>query len=208
MQKINSSDAGVTISYSSIMDRFTMTAKETGAGNNINITEYTGNLMTALGLTDDAGAKMTPGENALLTVNGQPISRSSNSFEIDGTKITLNKTTDVETKLTLTEDATSLTDTIKKFVEDYNSMIDLINGLIKEEVFKDYPPLSDAQKEEMTESEITAWEKKAKSGILRGDNLLRSITSKLQSVVTGLSVNGMSLYSMGISTSDIWITAN
>jgi flagellar hook-associated protein 2 len=75
-----------------------------------------------------------------------------------------------------------------------------MNGLVKEEVDRDYEPLTDAQKEEMSESEIEAWEKKAKSGILRGDALLRNISSKLQTAVTGLSVNGFSLYSMWISS--------
>lgn len=200
MDKINSSSAGVTITYSSITDKFTMTAKDSGSGDNVVISETSGNLMTALGLTGASGAQTTAGVNAILSVNGQTITRSSNTFEIDGAKITLNKTSASAVNLTMTEDATSLTDTIKKFVEDYNSMMDLMNGLVKEDVNKDYPPLTDAQKEEMSESEIEAWEKKAKSGILRGDALLRSISSKLQSSITGLSVNGFSLYSMGIST--------
>ena len=197
MEKVNSSSAGVTMTYSSITDKFTLTANESGSGDNIVISEISGNLMTALGLTEDAGAQVTAGVNAVLSVNGQTITRSSNTFEIDGAKVTLNETTSEAVTITMTEDASSLSDTINKFVEDYNSLIDLINGLVKEEVDSDYAPLTDEQKEEMTESEIAAWEKNAKSGILRGDSLLRNISSKLQSAVTGLSVNGFSLYSMG-----------
>jgi len=201
MEKINSnSAAGVTISYSSITDRFTMTADNSGSGDNVVISDISGNLMSAFGLTAAAGAQDTKGVNAILSVNGQSITRSSNTFEVDGAKVTLNSTTASPVTLTMTEDATSLTDTIKKFVEDYNSMIDSINGLIKEEIDSDYPPLTDDQKEDMTETEIADWEAKSKSGILRGDNLLRSIASKLQSTVIGLSVNGTSLYSMGISS--------
>lgn len=200
MEKINSSNAGVTISYSSISDRFTMTAKNSGSGNNVAISDTSGNLMTALGLTSAAGADVTEGKNAILSVNGQSITRTSNTFEIDGAKVTLLEKPSEPVTITMTEDATSLTDTIKKFVEDYNSMVDYMNGLIKEKIDRDYEPLSDAQKKDMTEAEITTWEKKAKSGILRGDNLLRSLSSKFQSTVTGLSVNGFSLYSMGISS--------
>lgn len=200
MEKINSSAAGVTMTYSSVTDKFTMTANNSGSGDNIVISETSGNLMSALGLTSASGAQVTAGVNAILSVNGQTITRSSNTFEIDGAKITLNKTSASAVNLTMTEDATSLADTVKKFVEDYNSLIGLINGLVKEETNKDYPPLTDAQKKDMSESEIKAWEEKAKSGILRGDALLRGISSKLQSTVTGLSVNGFSLYSMGIST--------
>lgn len=199
MDKINSSNAGVTISYSSISDRFTMTAKNGGSGDNVLVSDTSGNLMTALGLTSATG-DVTEGVNAILSVNGQSITRVSNTFEIDGAKVTLLAKPSEPVTITMTEDATSLTDTIKKFVEDYNSMVDFMNGLVKEEIDRDYGPLSDAQKEEMTEAEISAWEKKAKSGILRGDNLLRSLSSKFQSTVTGLSVNGFSLYSMGISS--------
>ena len=200
ISKINSSDAGVTISYSSITDRFTMTAKASGAGNNIAIEDLGGNLMSALGLTKSSGAVSNQGQNAILSVNGQTIIRSTNSFEVDGAKITLNNTTDEAITITMVNDATALKDTIKTFVEDYNKMVDLLNGLVKEKVYSDYQPLSDEQKKEMSESEIKAWEEKAKSGVLKGDSILRSISSKLHSVITGLSVNGFSLYSMGISS--------
>jgi flagellar hook-associated protein 2 len=200
MSKINSSDAGVTITYSSVTDRFTMTAKSSGAGDNIQISDKSGNLMSALGLTESSGAVSTAGVNAILSVNGQTIIRSSNTFEVDGAKLTLNNTSEEAINITMTSDASSLKDTIKTFVEDYNAMVDLMNGLVKEKTYSDYEPLSDEQKEEMSESEIKSWEEKSKSGILKGDSLLRSISSKLHSVMTGLSVNGFSLYSMGITS--------
>lgn len=200
MSKINSSDAGVTITYSSVTDRFTMTAKSSGAGDNIQISDKSGNLMSALGLTESSGAVSTAGVNAILSVNGQTIIRSSNTFEVDGAKLTLNNTSEEAINITMTSDASSLKDTIKTFVEDYNAMVDLMNGLVKEKSYSDYEPLSDEQKEEMSESEIKSWEEKSKSGILKGDSLLRSISSKLHSVMTGLSVNGFSLYSMGITS--------
>ncbi|QOX63975.1 hypothetical protein FRZ06_11835 [Anoxybacterium hadale] len=201
IEKINSSKAGVTISYSSLNDRFTMTAKESGSGDNITISDKDGsNLMKVLGLSEDSGAVSTAGVNAILKVNGQTISRSSNSFELDGVKLTLNKTTDEAVTLTMTNDATSLKDTIKSFVEDYNAMISLVNGLITEKANSDYQPLSDEEKSELSETEIKNWETKAKSGILKGDSLLRDISSKLHSSMLGISVNDFSLYSMGITS--------
>ncbi len=200
INRINGSDAGVTLSYSTLTDQFTLTAKETGAGNNIYVRDTGGNLMSSFGLTSASGAVSTAGVNAILSVNGQTITRSSNTFEVDGAKVTLNSIPEDEVTITMKDDATSLKDTIKSFVEDYNAMIELANGLVKEEVNRDYQPLSDEQKADMTETQIKAWEDKAKSGILRGDSLLKSISSKLHSVVTGLSVNGFSLYSMGITS--------
>ncbi|MBR0597510.1 flagellar filament capping protein FliD [Sinanaerobacter chloroacetimidivorans] len=199
MSRINSSKAGVTISYSSITDQFTMTSKTSGSGDNIVINEDAGGLMHAFGLTGDDAA-MTYGKNAILSVNGEEIVRSSNSITIDGVNIELNNTTDEAVTLTMKTDTTSLMNSIKKFVEDYNSMVDLINGLVKEKVYSDYAPLSDKQKDEMSETEITKWEEKAKSGLLRGDSILKGISSKMNLLMTGLTVNGTSLYSMGITS--------
>lgn len=204
IDKINASKAGVTISYSSITDKFTMTSKTSGEGDNIVIEDTGGKLMESLGLSKDKAKEVVTGQNAILTVNGQTITRGSNTFEIDGARVTLNKEVDAvdgPITLTLKEDASGLEDAIRKFVDDYNAMIGLMSGLTKEKVYKDFPPLTDAQKAEMTETQIATWEGKAKSGILRGDSLLGGIATKLQSTIAGLSVNGFSLYSMGISTS-------
>lgn len=202
ISKINASNAGVTVSYSSITDKFTMTAKESGIGENIIIEETEGNLMTAFGLTAEGGAQTVYGRNALLTVNGQEISRSSNNFVIDGVNIELLTTADenqVPITITMKEDSSGLLEPIKKFIGDYNTMIDMINGLVKESVYSDFQPLSDEQKDEMSEKEIEKWEEKAKSGILRSDNILRGIASKFQTaMMSAAKENGITLYQMGI----------
>jgi flagellar hook-associated protein 2 len=205
MRKINASDAGVTLSYSSITDSFTMVAKETGAGENIKIEQTQGNLMEALGLTAESGASVVYGQNALLTVNGKDIVRSTNEINIDGVTIQLHQTTEEDADpitITLENDATSLKEPIKKFVEDYNALMDLINGLVKEAVYGDYQPLSEEQKSEMTEKQIEQWEEKAKSGVLRGDRILIGIASKLQTaMMTVAESGGISLFQIGITSS-------
>jgi len=205
MRKINASDAGVTLSYSSITDSFTMVAKETGAGENIKIVETDGNLMEALGLTAESGASVVYGQNALLTVNGKDIVRSTNEINIDGVTIQLHQTTEEDAEpitITLENDATSLKEPIKKFVEDYNALMDLINGYVKEAVYSDYQPLSEEQKSEMTEKQIEQWEEKAKSGVLRGDRILIGISSKLQTaMMTAAESGGISLFQIGITSS-------
>jgi flagellar hook-associated protein 2 len=204
MRKINASDAGVTLSYSPITDSFTMVAKETGAGENIKIEQTQGNLMEALGLTAESGASVVYGQNALLTVNGKDIVRSTNEINIDGVTIQLHQTTEEDADpitITLENDATSLKEPIKKFVEDYNALMDLINGLVKEAVYGDYQPLSEEQKSEMTEKQIEQWEEKAKSGVLRGDRILIGIASKLQTaMMTVAESGGISLFQIGITS--------
>ena len=136
---------------------------KTGAGENIKIEQTQGNLMEALGLTAESGASVVYGQNALLTVNGKDIVRSTNEINIDGVTIQLHQTTEEDADpitITLENDATSLKEPIKKFVEDYNALMDLINGLVKEAVYGDYQPLSEEQKSEMTRKRSSSGRKR------------------------------------------------
>jgi flagellar hook-associated protein 2 len=203
ISRINNSDAGVTLGYSSITDKFSLTAEETGAGDNIQITQSTGNLMNVLGLagTENTDMITTAGKNAELTVNGQSIVRTSNSIEVNGVKIELLNKSDDAITVNMKEDATSLKDTIKSFVTDYNNMIESMNKLYKEKADSDYPPLTDEQKSSMSETEISNWETKAKVGLLEGDSIIKGITSKMQSLMYSSAVSGgISLYDMGITS--------
>ena len=200
ISKINASDAGVNLSYSSINDQFTMTAKNSGAGDNIQISETSGNLMTALGLAG-TNATFDPGVNAKLTVNNKEIIRTSNNVEIDGVKIELKELSDEAITVTTKADASALKDTIKSFVEDYNNMIETMNKLVKEDRDSGYPPLTDAQKEEMSEKEIESWEAKAKVGLLRGDKLIKGVANQMQTMIYGSAVQGgISLFDLGITS--------
>lgn len=161
------------------------------------------------------------GQNAKLTVNGAEIERQSNTFEIDGFNITLNNTYNGNTgqpiQLTTKVDADNMVDKIKKFVENYNGLIDSMNSLVKEPRYRDYAPLTDDQKKEMEEKDIEAWEKKAKSGLLRGDNILNSALNAMRVTMYSkgggkqdIAANGTepsqnfinTLYEMGITTTD------
>lgn len=198
---VNASDAGVTLSYSNITDKFTIAANDTGAGDNIDIADTSGNLMTAFGLTTEAGASVTAGQNAILTVDGQQITRSSNNITVNNVTVNLQSTSSTATTVTMKADSSSLKDMITKFVDDYNTLISLVNTSITEKADSDYQPLTDAQKEEMTDDQIEKWETKAKAGVLNGDTTLRSISSKLQQLMYSSAVKG------GISLADLGITS-
>lgn len=200
MSRVNSSTAGVTLEYSSISDKFTMTSKTSGVGDNIDISESGSNLMTLFGMTG-ANSSEVSGQNAILEVNGQQITRTSNSIEIDGVKVELLAESADSINISKKNDTTALKDTIKNFVTDYNNMITMMNGLVKERKDADFQPLTDEQKEEMSETEIKEWEAKAKTGLLSGDGVLKSITSKMQTLMYGSAVEGgIGLYSIGITS--------
>lgn len=197
MSRINSSAADVTLAYSSITDKFSMTAKTTGAGDKLVRSETDSNLLGVLGLT---GAS-TKGQNAILTVNGVEITRSSNTVLVDGINVNLLETSTDPITITSKADSTALKDTIKSFVEDYNSIIVLINKTYKENKDRDYSPLTDEQKTDMSDTEIKDWETKAKQGLLKNDPALRDMASKMQEMMYGSAVSG------GISLSDLGITS-
>lgn len=108
--------------------------------------------------------------------------------------------------LTSSTDTDNMVDKIKKFVETYNGLVTTINGKLRETHNRNYPPLTEEQKEEMSEDEIEKWEKKAQTGLLRNDpiltNGLYSMRSTFMDAVGGLgdaTIN--SLAEIGITTS-------
>lgn len=169
--------------------------------------ESGGDFFGKLGF-NDTQALVANGQNAKLTINGAEIERQSNSFEIDGFRVTLNNTYSETQPITLTTktDSDNMMDKIKKFVETYNGLVDSFSGMTKEKRYRDYPPLTDEQKKDMDEDEIKAWEEKAKSGTLRGDSLVSGALSKMRSTMyeKGGSSNPLidTLYEMGITTSN------
>lgn len=171
-------------------------------------------VFSTLGLGTSANL-INNGQNAEFTVNGVKVTRSSNTFEIDGFNVTLNNTYvggGQPITLTTKVDADNMVDKIKKFVETYNGIIASFSTQVKEPKYRDYAPLTDEQKTDMDEKEIEQWEKKAKSGVLRGDSVLNSTLSKLRSTmyskgggkqdIAGQENFINTLYEMGITTSN------
>lgn len=124
---------------------------------------------------------------------------NSNTVTVDNVQFSLKATTAGVT-LTGATNVTDIKDKIVKFVDDYNTLLQSINTKIFETRDKDYMPLTDAQKEEMTDSQIAAWEKKAQTGLLRKDSDLQRIANKMKSAMsTVMSGSGSYLEKIGIS---------
>ncbi|MHB8077090.1 flagellar filament capping protein FliD [Desulfosporosinus fructosivorans] len=197
MEEINASEAGVTMSYSSTSDSFVLAANQTGAGKTLDISEAGSTFLQTVGLTN-----YTAGEDAAATIDGVKYTRSENSFTIDGLIYNLKAESTETQSVSLTQDTEAVLDKITSFVEDYNTLIDSLNSTISEDYDRDYQPLTDAEKDEMSENEIEAWEEKAKTGILQNDtalaNLLQNLRTALYESVAGVSTH---LTEIGITTS-------
>ncbi|NLY10653.1 MAG: flagellar filament capping protein FliD [Firmicutes bacterium] len=124
------------------------------------------------------------GSNAELTINGVSTQRESNTFDLSGTNVTLRNTTDSPVTISVEHDVDKVYENIKSFVDLYNEIIDELNVLIREPRFRDYAPLTDEQKKEMSDKEIELWEERAKSGLLRGDTVISGILSDVRLSLT------------------------
>lgn len=198
---INQSKANVSLSYSNISDTFTLTSKTLGQGVMIECDETSGNFLSSLLKVNETEYNLVDGQNAKLSVNGQAIERNSNSFEVNQFKLNLLSTNNSPSTLSARNSVTQVVDTISKFVEDYNKLIDKVYTLTTEKSeFREYSPLTDAQKKDMSESEIELWEKKAKTGLVRSDtNLVSLVTELRQSLFSDLD-STITLKDIGISS--------
>ena len=234
INNINSNtEAGVNVSYSQTTGQFIFTAKDTGAGGRIDI--QAGGLAGKLfGATMDKNGELLPdvsdrydkGVDAEInvTINGQNmnLTRSSNSFDLDGMQVTVSGTfnEDVKTedaanklepsdKITFTSktDADTIVDAVKKMVEDLNAIIKEVKSAYSDAPLKQsdnktgYEPLTDEEKADMSETAIKNYEEKAKTGILFMDRDLSALYNDLRNAISSSGADGVTLRSMGIETS-------
>lgn len=185
VQKINASDAGVNAFFDDETKRLSLTAKETGTGAIV----LSSNLETAFSISEEESDAGAPAE---VYINGIKTTRNSNTFTVNGVEITLNAEAPGKTAvIQVTTDTDKIVDTIKTFINEYNSLIELLNKKVSEERYRDYHPLTADQKKEMKESEIELWEEKAKSGLLRNDTTLTNLINDLRiSIYTSVEING------------------
>lgn len=201
-QKINGSGAGVTISYSSLTNGFSMKANKEGLANVITMDDAgTRDFFSANMKISEGGHVL--GQDAVFSINGLATTRSENTFTIDGTTIQLKeKSTTDPISITLTPNTTAVKDTIVKFVNQYNELVEKINGKVNETKYRDFTPLTDEEKEDMSESQIKLWEEKAKSGLLKSDSILTNLMSQMRTIFSdSVSGSGITLQEMGITTS-------
>lgn len=218
---VNKSDAGVKLSYSSISDSFSMEATESGSKYGINVTETSGDFLSKIFGSDkfENGAlksdAVTAGTDAIVSINGNEFSRTSNNFTIEGVTLQLTEVSQAkydaagnvigyeETNVTTERNTDAIFDTIKSFVEDYNKLIEKLNGYVTADpTYRKYAPLTDAQRDEMTESQIEKWEEKSKQGLLYGDSTIRGFLQDMRSALyTRSNTSAIALYNIGIETS-------
>jgi len=208
VSKINNADLGVKASYDSDLNRFFLTTTTTGTDSQIIISADTANFFSngsnssILKLNVDEGLSYN-GQNASIDF-GDAIGLESSTNTITVNGLTLNLKDEGSSNITVTRDIEAIVDSIKKFVDSYNQTLSTLYSKVKEERDRDYTPLTDAQKEEMSDDEIEKWEKEARSGLLRNDTLLQNVISNFRGAMSRVIENVDGQYNLlsqiGIAT--------
>ena len=195
------STAGVNFRYDEVSDSFSLTSSRMGAISSIDLSESGSSFLAALGLNNPAN--YSAGQDGVFVYNGTTIVRSTNSFTIGGVSFTALKPTEPgeELRVDVSQDVDGVLNTIKDFIEKYNQLIETINTKFYQEKSRKYLPLTDEQKEAMKDRDVEKWEEIAKSGLLKGDSTLSTITTRLRRTVYD-AISGMGLPSnlLGITT--------
>lgn len=219
ISKLNSSGLGVTALKEKISngtdyaDTIAFTSNKTGEGFTLAAGDDATKsfLKDQLGFAvDDATNNLTAnaeGKNAKFTFNGLEMTKTSNNFTINGIKYTLNSVTDSNKTVTInsTTDTDGIFNNIKDFVDKYNTLIKNVNAKVTESKYRDYTPLTDEQREAMTDKQVEQWEAKAKSGLLRSDSTLQNGLAEMRiDLYSTVTIDGKKyqLADFGIETSD------
>ena len=186
------------------------------AGGGGNVSTSGSSPLVALGLGEIAGGTTDLSEadtgsytfvaakNSIIKYNGAELEDASNTVSVNGLTLNLKGVTDTAVSCNVARDTDAAYNMIKDFVKGYNEILKEMNTLYYAASARDYAPLSDEEKESMTDDQIDKWETKIKDSLLRRDNTLGSITSAMKNALQkSVTVDGKnySLASFGIQTS-------
>lgn len=145
------------------------------------------------------------GQDAIIELNGAEFTSTSNTITVNGLTITATGVTkdDEELSITTDTDTQGIYDKIKDFLTQYNSIINQMTKLYNAESAGGYEPLTDEEKDAMSDTDIEKWETKIKDSLLRRDTQLGTLLSSMNnSMMKTYEVNGkkIGLSAFGIHT--------
>ena len=215
---------GLSASYDATNDAFTIYNKDSGSANKIIIKPLDDNaakLMNNLNLHSVEGGTMEEAAKTFAKDTATAVEGKDASVTIDGRKyekLTSNKITvsnvtysfqsvsaGSSATLTVTQDTDKVIENVKKFVEDYNKMLDSLNEKYYEERYSDYDVLTQTQEKGMTKEQIDKWNEKAKSGLLNHNQTIGKLISQMREAiytpVESVDSKYNTMMSIGVSSS-------
>lgn len=154
---------------------------------------------------DGTGMVVIEAADSIVQVNGATLTSSNTTLDVNGLSLNLVSASDREVKVTVSNDSTAVYDAIKDFVEQYNSALSEMNKYYYADSARGYDPLTDDQKEAMSDEKVEKWETKIKDSLLRRDSTLSGILETFRTSLTGITVKASdgktySLANLGITT--------
>lgn len=220
MDLVNKNGSDVSISFSSTLREFSLSGKNTGDSEKINIVSTSGSsFIDALGL--DSSSIVKDAQSAQITYTGDgssraiTLTREENSFIVDGITINLDNTSTIGENITVSvsKDTEKTKENIMTFIGGYNDMIDKIQGELntsrpKSDSYTYYDPLLDSEKAAMSDKQIEDWEEQAKVGLLYGDPMLNKFVSSARTIsyktIELSDGTKLSLQDLGITTGNYY----
>ena len=202
-------DAGLNANFDAGNRRFYLSSSDSGYATDFNITADSSDtnsttLLNALGLGKTA--KKIDGSDAVIVLNGVKYTSTTNNFSINGLSISVNGVTDKvddlekvdvdalddskAVSISTTTDTQGIYDKIKDFLTSYNNIINKMTKLYNADSAKNYEPLTDDEKSQMSDSEVEKWETKIKDSLLRRDSNLSTIMNAMTTSIFGISTLG------------------
>lgn len=156
---------------------------------------------TTVAAKTDASIKIKYGTGAEI-----PLTSTTGSFNVDGLNITVNESFDPgdAVKLKVSADTDKVLSTIKDMIKDYNDIVDVVNKEYTTKPNRNFKPLSDEQRKELTEDEAKKWDEKAKAGMLFGNSDISSLSRDLRTVFFSDKDALVELEKIGITSSKAW----
>jgi len=158
------------------------------------------------------------GQNGMILLNGAEYESDTNSYTINGLTITANSVSaigadgkPIETTINTSDDVDGIYDTIVNFFKEYNELIKEMDTLYNAESSKGYEPLTDEEKDALSDTEVEKWEKKIKDSLLRRDDNLSTVISTFkEAMLSTFKIDGKtySLSSFGISTANYFLSGD
>ncbi|TWH45237.1 flagellar filament capping protein FliD [Sporomusa sp. KB1] len=180
--------------------KFTLKAKNDGEELSLTGSDYAG--ISFLNNQLKLSVKQQ-GQDAEFKLDGTTMTQTTNKFTVAG--VTYNLQSTGTSTIGIQTDTDKIVSSVKKFIEDYNTILSSINTKVSEKRDTDYMPLTDDQKEAMSDDDEKIWTEKVKTGLLHNDSTLQTLANSMRNVfaskVPGLTGKYTSASSLGISTS-------
>ena len=223
----------ITASYDTVSDAFSIVNTQSGTNNKVSLSmdtgassaTYTTALLNNLKLGQVSGGTISAplsftisgttakleaaGTNASVKVDGRTYTNlQDNKLQVNGVTYTFKKATPVGTpaQVTIAQDQEKLVENVKKFVEDYNKLLDDLHGRYNNNKYPDYGVLTKEQEAGMSREQVDKWNERAKAGLLYRNDYVRSIISDMRDAVTNRVGSAPGRYnnlaSIGITSKD------